>query len=258
MDKHVLVIEDEPDIGRLVELHLKDLGCTVERTETATDALARAQARPFDLVVLDLMLPDRDGLEVCKALRERRDYVPILILTARSSELDRVLGLELGADDYLTKPFSIRELIARVKAIFRRVEALSETVEAAPGPIEIDGLQIDPEKRQVSVAGEPVHLTAKEFDLLLQFARHPGRVFTRSELLDLVWGYTAGCYEHTVNSHINRLRGKIERDPSAPHYVRTVWGVGYAFVDPAEAVSEPHRTAAPVGAGATDRTGDEG
>jgi len=250
MDKHVLVIEDEPDIGRLVELHLKDLGCSVERTETATDALARIGARSFDLVVLDLMLPDRDGLEVCKALRERRDYVPILILTARSSELDRVLGLELGADDYLTKPFSIRELIARVKAIFRRVEALSETVEAegAPGPIEIEGLKIDPEKRQVAVAGEAVHLTAKEFDLLLQFARHPGRVFTRSELLDLVWGYTAGCYEHTVNSHINRLRGKIERDPSEPHYVRTVWGVGYSFVDPSEAGASK---AAAVGAGTT-------
>ena len=250
MDKHVLVIEDEPDIGRLVELHLKDLGCSVERTETATDAMARIRSRPFDLVVLDLMLPDRDGLEVCKALRERHDYVPILILTARSSELDRVLGLELGADDYLTKPFSIRELIARVKAIFRRVEALSETTEAAQGPIEIEGLRIDPEKRHVSVAGKAVHLTAKEFDLLLEFARHPGRVFTRSELLDLVWGYTAGCYEHTVNSHINRLRGKIERDPSAPHFVRTVWGVGYSFVDPSEedGAAPPAATPAEVGA----------
>lgn len=235
MDKHVLVIEDEPQIARLVSLHLEDLGCSVDTVGTSADGLARLRSRRPDLVVLDLMLPDGDGLEVCKALRERRDYVPILILTARSGEVDRVLGLELGADDYLTKPFSVRELVARVKALFRRVELLSEQAAAPPEPIEIAGLRIDPERRRVSVRGGEVHLTAKEFDLLLQFARHPGRVYTRSQLLDLVWGYTAGCYEHTVNSHINRLRGKIEEDPSAPHYVRTVWGVGYAFVDPAQA-----------------------
>lgn len=235
MDKHVLVIEDEPQIARLVSLHLEDLGCSVEAVGAAADGLARLRSRRPDLVVLDLMLPDGDGLEVCKALRERRDYVPILILTARSGEVDRVLGLELGADDYLTKPFSVRELVARVKALFRRIELLSEQAAASPEPIEIAGLRIDPERRRVSVRGGEVHLTAKEFDLLLQFARHPGRVYTRSQLLDLVWGYTAGCYEHTVNSHINRLRGKIEEDPSAPHYVRTVWGVGYAFVDPAQA-----------------------
>lgn len=235
MDKQVLVIEDEPQIARLVSLHLEDLGCSVEAVGTSADGLARLRSRRPDLVVLDLMLPDGDGLEVCKALRERRDYVPILILTARSGEVDRVLGLELGADDYLTKPFSVRELVARVKALFRRVELLSEQAAASPEPIEIAGLRIDPERRRVSVRGGEVHLTAKEFDLLLQFARHPGRVYTRSQLLDLVWGYTAGCYEHTVNSHINRLRGKIEEDPSAPHYVRTVWGVGYAFVDPARA-----------------------
>jgi DNA-binding response OmpR family regulator len=237
MDKHVLVIEDEPQIARLVELHLKDLGCSVEVAGTAADGLALMRSRPADLVVLDLMLPDKDGLEVCRDLRARKDYVPILILTARSAEVDRVLGLELGADDYLTKPFSIRELIARVKALFRRVEALSER-EDEPGPVRVEGLVVDPEKRRVTVDGEAVHLTAKEFDLLLQFARHPGRVFTRSELLDLVWGYTAGCYEHTVNSHINRLRGKIEQNPSEPHYVRTVWGVGYSFVDPAQAGEE--------------------
>jgi len=234
MDKHVLVIEDEPKIARLIELHLKDLGCSVELAGTAGVGLAAMRARPADLVVLDLMLPDRDGLDVCRELRSEKDYVPILILTARSSELDRVLGLELGADDYLTKPFSVRELVARVKAIFRRVEALSGREEQEPGrePIEVEGLTIEPDKRRVEVDGKTVHLTAKEFDLLLQFARHPGRVFTRSELLDLVWGYTAGCYEHTVNSHINRLRSKIERDPSKPFYVRTVWGVGYSFVEP--------------------------
>ncbi len=234
MEKYVLVIEDEPQIARLIELHLEDLGCAVDVAGTAEEGLMRLRARPADLVVLDLMLPDKDGLEVCKALRERKDYVPILILTARSGEVDRVLGLELGADDYLTKPFSIRELIARVKAIFRRVEALSDTESHDGEPVVVEDLTIDPEKRRVTVGDEPVHLTAKEFDLLLQFARHPGRVFTRSQLLDLVWGYTAGCYEHTVNSHINRLRGKIEKDPSDPYYVRTVWGVGYSFVDPSD------------------------
>ena len=237
MERRVLIVEDEPEIARLVELHLRDLGCSVEVVATAAGALAAIDARELDLVVLDLMLPDGDGLDLCKSLRKRQDYVPILILTARSGELDRVLGLELGADDYLTKPFSIRELVARVKAIFRRVEALSEARTGTDPagrarPVEVEGLRIEPETRRVTVEGNPVHLTAKEFDLLLQFARHPGRVFTRSELLDLVWGYTAGYYEHTVNSHINRLRGKIEVDPSKPRYVRTVWGVGYAFVDP--------------------------
>jgi DNA-binding response OmpR family regulator len=239
MDKHVLIVEDEPKIARLIELHLRDLGCSVELAATARAGLEAVDSGEVDLVVLDLMLPDRDGLDVCRELRARKDYLPILMLTARSSELDRVLGLELGADDYLTKPFSVRELVARVKAIFRRVEALSDREEPVDEPIEVEGLAIDPDKRRVEVDGRPVHLTAKEFDLLLQFARHPGRVFTRSELLDLVWGYTAGCYEHTVNSHINRLRGKIERDPSAPFYVRTVWGVGYSFVDP----SRPDRDA---------------
>ena len=230
MDKRVLVIEDEPEIARLIELHLEDLGCAVSVAGDAASGLEGLRSEAVDLVILDLMLPDRDGLDVCKELRLREDYMPILILTARSSELDRVLGLELGADDYLTKPFSVRELIARVKAIFRRVDALSGN--DGERPIEIEGLRLDPLKRLVTVDGEPVHLTAREFDLLHHFARNPGRVFTRDELLDRVWGYGAGYYEHTVNSHINRLRGKIENDPSEPHYIRTVWGVGYAFHDP--------------------------
>ncbi|MCI0526752.1 MAG: response regulator transcription factor, partial [Nitrospira sp.] len=179
------------------------------------------------------------GLELCQRLRTKPNYVPILMLTAKSSELDRVLGLEVGADDYLTKPFSIRELLARVKALFRRVEALES--QASPGiqkTIQAGDLMIDVEKRKVTLGGKSVDLTAKEFDLLCQFAQHPGRVYTRTQLLDLVWGYGHEGYEHTVNSHINRLRAKIEKDPAHPHYILTVWGVGYKFFDPEDREKE--------------------
>jgi DNA-binding response OmpR family regulator len=176
------------------------------------------------------MLPGMDGIEVCRRIRERPPYVPIVMLTSRSSETDRVVGLEVGADDYVTKPFSIRELLARVKAIFRRVEQTGSDAQAA-GRIEAGGLVIDPERRAVTLDGRAVELTAKEFDLLLYFAARPGRVFTRSQLLDAVWGYGHDGYEHTVNSHINRLRAKIEADPARPRYVLTVWGVGYKFAE---------------------------
>lgn len=228
MERRILIIEDDPDINSLVELHLKDLGCRVECETAGLAGLRRAESERFDLIVLDIMLPGLDGLEVCKRLRSREVYTPILMLTARSSELDRVLGLELGADDYLTKPFSIMELVARVKAILRRVEVMQGV--DAPGarePITIGGLVIDPDRRSVKVNGRPVELTAREFDLLLHFARHPGRVYSRVQLLDDVWGYGHDGYEHTVNSHINRLRAKIEPDPSDPTYILTVWGVGY-------------------------------
>jgi DNA-binding response OmpR family regulator len=233
MEKQILVIEDEPQLARLVELHLEDVGCRIETAFTGSDGLARSSRTDFDLIVLDLMLPDMDGLDVCRELRVRQDYTPILMLTARSGEFDRVLGLELGADDYLTKPFNVRELVARVKAIFRRVERLAQQrKDAESGPLEFADLIIDQDRRQVTVHGRPVRLTAREFDLLAQFARCPGRVFTRAQLLDLVWGYGAGSYEHTVNSHINRLRAKIEVDPSQPRFIQTVWGVGYRFFDP--------------------------
>ncbi len=229
--KSILVIEDDEHIARLVQMHLGDLGHAVDVVATAAEGRVRASRGAIDLIVLDLGLPDGDGLDVCRRLREKGDVTPILILTARDAEIDRVLGLELGADDYLTKPFGVRELVARVKAILRRVELLTHNQESPARPIKVNDIEIDPDKRDVRVGGRPVRLTAKEFDLLLQFARQPGRVYTRGQLLDLVWGYTAGCYEHTVNSHINRLRGKIEKDPSRPRYINTVWGVGYKFLD---------------------------
>ena len=234
--RKILVIEDDRDIARLLELHLHDLGYDVQVACDGVSGLKQALSKPYDLIILDLMLPGIDGLEVCRNLRTKPNYTPILMLTAKSTELDRVLGLEVGADDYLTKPFSIRELLARVKALFRRMEALgSQLASGAQNTIQAGDLVIDVEKRTVMLRGKSVDLTAKEFDLLLQFAQHPGRAYTRSQLLDLVWGYAHAGYEHTVNSHINRLRAKIERDSAHPRYVLTVWGIGYKFSEePAE------------------------
>lgn len=233
--KRILVVDDDEDIARLVQLHLSDLGFVVDLAFDGRRGLDRAHERPPDLIVLDLMLPEIDGLEVCRRLREGGHYVPLLMLTAKSTELDRVLGLEMGADDYLTKPFSIVELVARVKAIFRRVEAIEDARRTDDGGerLSIGGLEIDSGKRTVSLDGRPVSLTAREFDLLAHFARHPGRVYSRAQLLDSVWGYGHDGYEHTVNSHINRLRAKIEEDPAQPRFILTVWGVGYKFAEPA-------------------------
>ena len=236
MSRKILVIEDNEDIAALVSLHLRDLDCNVQVAADGISGFELARAGGWDLIILDLMLPGMEGLELCRRLRAENHYTPVLMLTAKSAELDRVLGLEIGADDYLTKPFSIRELIARVKAIFRRVEAFGRAGNEAPvGRISAGDMAIDPEKRTAEIAGDPVDLTAREFELLLQFARHPGRVYTRQQLLDLVWGYGHDGYEHTVNSHINRLRAKIEHDPSRPDYILTVWGVGYKFNDRLEA-----------------------
>ncbi len=233
MPRKILVIEDDLDLSHLISLHLRDTGCEVEVTHDGASGLDLVLKEDFDLVVLDLMLPKLEGLEVCRRLRAAGNYTLVLMLTAKSSELDRVLGLELGADDYLSKPFSIRELQARVKALLRRKEQLASQLSRKKdsGPIIRGSLQIDAEKRLVTLAGEPVHLTAKEFDLLLQFAQHPGRVYTRTQLLDMVWGYGYDGFEHTVNSHINRLRAKIEQDPAHPEYIQTVWSVGYKFAE---------------------------
>jgi len=233
MRKRVLIVEDDQDIAHLVALHLKDIDCEVETVVDGRAGLDRAENGDQDLIILDLMLPGIDGLEICRRVRSHSDYTPILMLTARTSEFDRVLGLELGADDYLTKPFSVLELVARVKALFRRMEALASQDDLAENaPLRLRDLLIEPDKRSVEVRGEAVQLTAKEFDLLLHFARYPGRVFTRAQLLDQVWGYGHDGYEHTVNSHINRLRSKIEQDPAQPRYILTVWGIGYRFSEP--------------------------
>ena len=229
MNRRVLVVEDDPSLARLVKLHLADLNCRVDIIDNGSRALERINEQSYDLIVLDLMLPGMDGLTLCREIRRGESYVPILMLTAKSSELDRVLGLEMGADDYLTKPFSVPELLARIKALFRRVEAMASRPEPVETKerIEHGAILIDVAKRQVQVAGAEIVLTAKEFDLLLHFARHPGQVFNRSQLLDQVWGYNHEGYEHTVNSHINRLRGKIEPNPAKPDFILTVWGVGY-------------------------------
>lgn len=231
MARKVLVIEDDEDIARLVRLQLDELSCESKLAFDGIVGAAEAESKSYDLVILDLMLPGIDGLEICRRIRARSAYTPILMLTAKSSELDRVLGLEMGADDYLTKPFSVMELTARVKALFRRMDSMSSKREDAPRIICTRGLVIDPDRRSVTLHDQPVELTAKEFDLLLHFAENPGRVFSRAQLLDRVWGYSHSGYEHTVNSHINRLRAKIESNPNQPEYVQTVWGVGYKFCD---------------------------
>jgi len=238
MTKRILIIEDNRDLANLLAMHLRDLSYEIELAADGLSGLAKAESDRYDLVILDLMLPGLDGLEICKKLRSRRPYAPILILTSKSSELDRVLGLEMGADDYVTKPFSIMELIARVKAIFRRIEQLKQDRDnESPDIIRAGDLVIDPAKRQTVLKGKRVDLTAKEFDLLLHFAQNPGRVYTRAQLLDMVWGYGHDGYEHAVNSHINRLRAKIEDNPAKPEYILTVWGVGYRFVESADAGS---------------------
>lgn len=234
MPNKILVIEDDEDIAHLLELHLQDLSYQVEIISDGKLGLNKAAQEKFDLIVLDLMLPGMDGLEVCRRLRSASVYTPILMLTAKSSEIDRVLGLELGADDYLTKPFSLKELQARVKAILRRIElatTIPQNESDAKNNISVKNLVIDPSCRTVSILGDEVVLTATEFDLLLHFAKNPGRVYNRTQLLDSVWGYGHDGYEHTVNSHINRLRKKIEKDPANADYILTVWGVGYKFVE---------------------------
>ena len=227
---HILVVEDDRDIAHLLDINLRDDGHEVEVAYDGVDGLNMGVSGKYDLIVLDLMLPGVDGLELCRTVRERVPQVLILMLTAKSSELDRVVGLETGADDYLSKPFGIRELQARVKALLRRKERLAAAPEAADtDELHAGELAIYLDRREVHLGEREVSLTAKEFDLLVQFAQHPGKVYTRTQLLDQVWGYGYDGFEHTVNSHINRLRAKIEQDPAEPTYIQTVWGVGYKF-----------------------------
>jgi len=230
--ERALIIEDDKDIADVVSLHLRDLGLATDRASDGRAGLAKALENRYALVILDLMLPKLDGLAVCTKLREKNPGLPILMLTAKSDEIDRVLGLEIGADDYVTKPFSVRELMARVKALLRRSQTEKEA--ETGGTIRVGELSVDFDKRRVTRSGEVVDLTVKEFELLGLFARNPGRTYSRTQLLNLVWGYQFEGYEHTVNSHINRLRAKIERDPAHPSLLRTVWGVGYRFAEASE------------------------
>jgi DNA-binding response OmpR family regulator len=231
MTKKVLLVEDNRDIANLVMINLRDKHLLVEHVADGEAGLDKALSGDYQLVILDLMLPGMDGLDLCRAIRREKIYTPVLMLTARTSELDRVLGLEVGADDYLTKPFSVPELIARVNAILRRTQEYQQAPGVESTPLRFGHLHIDARCRQVTLRGHDIELTAREFDLLLHFASHPGRVFTRAQLLDSVWGNGYEGYEHTVNSHINRLRAKIEPDPATPSYVLTIWGVGYRFAD---------------------------
>ncbi len=226
----VLLVEDDPDLVQLLLIHLRDLGCEVDTEQNGKQGFHKAKANHYNLIVLDIMLPGMDGIEICGRLRASDIYTPVLMLTAKSEEIDKVLGLESGADDYLTKPFSIREFIARVKAIFRRARISTEGA-VQENVIECNGLVIDPVKRKVVLNNERIELTPKEFSLLLLLASSPGRSYSREELLDLVWGYEFSGYEHTVNSHVNRLRAKIEPDFEKPIFILTTWGIGYRFND---------------------------
>ena len=228
--RKILIIEDDRDISDLVRIHLTDLHYEVEQIYDGKEGLLRALERQHCLIVLDLMLPGLDGISICQQLRAEKVPTPILMLTSKAEEIDKVLGLETGADDYMTKPFSVRELVARVKALLRRMDIVPPSPSAA-GDIRIPGLEINTQKRVVEVHGARVELTPKEYDLLLHLAAHPGVTFTRDELLSKVWGYEFSGYEHTVNSHINRLRNKVERNIAAPEFILTTWGVGYRFTD---------------------------
>jgi two-component system response regulator ResD len=228
MTERVLVVDDDPTVAEIVVLYLERAGFVVETARDGVDALARIQAEPPALVVLDLMLPGMDGLEVCRRLRELAP-VPVVMLTARGDEEDRVIGLELGADDYVSKPFSPRELTARVRAVLRRVEYLQDP--SAASVLDFGDLLIDVSAREVRVVEVPVSLTAREFDLLVYLATRPRRAIRREELLEQVWGYTYGDTA-TVTVHVRRVREKLEIDPSTPRWIKTVWGVGYRFEAP--------------------------
>jgi two-component system, OmpR family, alkaline phosphatase synthesis response regulator PhoP len=237
MEKKVLLVDDDKDLTGLVSMHLKEAGYRVEIRNAADAGLQEALGSNYDLIVLDLNMPGMSGMEICRQVRAVKTRVPILMLTSKADEIDKVLALELGADDYVTKPFGVRELMARVSALIRRATAIPSEAEGGMGELKVltfAELTVDLEKRKVTLKGKNIELTATEFDLLSFLASHAGKPFNRDQLLSSVWGYQFAGYEHTVNSHINRLRSKIEKDPSKPRFILTVWGVGYKFADPAE------------------------
>ncbi|GHC46265.1 response regulator transcription factor [Ulvibacter litoralis] len=227
--KKVLIIEDDRELINLIEIHLRDIDCEVLKAYNGKEGLDLALTEKPDLVILDISMPIMDGFEVCRQIRAKQS-TPVIMLTAKTEEIDRVLGLEIGADDYISKPFSVREFIARVKAVFRRSEMDRKSVaNETISELKFDGLEINLEKRKVIQKGQRVELSPKEFELLALMAASPGKSFSRSQLLSLIWGYDFEGYEHTVNSHINRLRAKIEPEMAKPTYIITTWGVGYKF-----------------------------
>ncbi len=228
MTKKVLIVEDDKAIVELLEIHIKDLDCDVLKAYDGLAGLELALKHKPDLIILDVSMPKMDGFQVCQKVRAQQN-TPIIMLTAKSEEIDRVLGLEIGADDYITKPFSVRELIARVKAVFRRTKMNDSREEQLVGLLKFEGLTIDIEKRKILQGNSRVELSPKEFELLVLMASKPGKSYSRTELLNLIWGYDFDGYEHTVNSHINRLRAKIEEDMANPKFIITSWGVGYKF-----------------------------
>ena len=233
MKDKVLIIEDERDIATLIQAHLSELGLESDVVNNGREGLVQALELPYQLIMLDVMLPDISGLDICRQLREAKPMQAIMMLTSRSSETDRVLGLELGADDYLTKPFSVRELQARVRAQIRRARCIAEFSESSLKSTEHDvvtcvgKLMVDDRCHKVTFNNTDIDLTSTEFELLSFLGKHPDQVFSRTQLLDSVWGYHHSGYEHTVNSHINRLRNKLELDVTCPKIIQTVWGVGY-------------------------------
>jgi two-component system, OmpR family, alkaline phosphatase synthesis response regulator PhoP len=229
MNFKAIVVEDDKEIASLVSLHLSESDIEVVRFDDGKAGLEFALSHPFDIMILDISLPGLNGMDVCKRLRSNGIKQPIILLTARAEEVDKILGLEYGADDYVTKPFSIRELMARIRALLRRMEMIADESSRSKAFVKFGDLEIDFESRKVQVKGERVDLTKKEFELLAKLSLSPGKSFTRQELLNDVWGKGYEGYEHTVNSHINRLRKKIEINPDAPQYVLTSWGTGYRF-----------------------------
>ncbi len=229
--KQILMIEDDPSIVELATIHLKDIHCEVTKSHSGFEGLHLATTGTYDVIILDVMLPEINGIEICKRIRAEKNFTPIMMLTARSEEIDKIIGLETGADDYLTKPFSLREFIARVKALIRRTEMLTPEPETIPEILQCQNLVMNTTKRKVTLDEQKIELTPKEFDLLLLFMSNPGVSYSRETLLNQVWGYEFSGYEHTVNSHINRLRTKIETNLTTPKYILTTWGIGYRFTE---------------------------
>jgi two-component system alkaline phosphatase synthesis response regulator PhoP len=241
MKDNILIIEDEIDIAKLIKVHLSELDLHCDICTQGDEALQLALTKDYQLILLDVMLPGISGLDICRQVRQEKPLQSIIMLTSKTSEIDRILGLELGADDYMTKPFSIRELQARVRSQLRRVHAvIAKNLIEDNNPVDeekaeilekigtsIGELQVDHRYHQVTYKNKAINLTATEFELIDFFCKHPDQVFSRAQLLDGVWGYHHNGYEHTVNSHINRLRSKLEEDCAEPKIIQTVWGVGY-------------------------------